>query len=138
MTITISKDKGFEDDFFDWLIPKIREYVLAHIDEKKLLKVDEYINSNKYFHSIFKKEISSKEAIVSAMYNLKKDVYWDRVVISIDPNVMLSNTTVKLITVVKTINFGTLSIMGHNLVTKNFKFIEDNIDTFYEKYLRGM
>lgn len=138
MTITISNDKGFEDDFFDWLIPKIREYVLAHIDEKKLLKVDEYINSNKYFHSIFKKEISSKEAIVSAMYNLKKDVYWDRVVISIDPNVMLPNTTVKLITVIKTINFGTLSIMGHNLITKNFKFIEDNIDTFYEKYLRGM
>jgi hypothetical protein len=138
MTITISNDKGFEDDFFDWLIPNIREYVLAHIDEKKLLKVDEYINTNKYFHSIFKKEISSKEVIVSAMYNLKKDVYWDRVVISIDPNVMLPNTTVKLITVIKTINFGTLSIMGHNLITKNFKFIEDNIDTFYEKYLRGM
>jgi hypothetical protein len=138
MTITISNDKGFEDDFFDWLIPKIREYVLAHIEEKKLLKVDEYINTNRYFHSIFKKEISSKEAIVSAMYNLKKDVYWDRVVISIDPNVMLPNTTVKLITVIKTINFGTLSIMGHNLITKNFKFIEDNIDTFYEKYLRGM
>lgn len=134
MTITISKDKGFEDDFFDWLIPKIREYVLVHLDEKKLLKVDEYINSNKYFHSIFKKEISSKEAIVSAMYNLKKDVYWDRIVIGIDPNVMLPNTTAKLITVIKTINFGTLSIMGYNLITKNFKYIEDKIDVFYERY----
>lgn len=137
MTITVFKDKGFEDGFITWLLPVIRDYVISSVDENKLIKVDEHINNNKYFHTIFKNKISSKDVIVAAMYNLVVNDYWNRTIISVDNNAIVPNTTTKISTVIKTVNFGTMSIMGYPIITTRFKYIEDNIDAFYEMYLRG-
>ena len=135
MTITISNEKGFDEDFFNWLPYEVRDYIIASIDPDKLIKVDTYINTNKFFHSPFKDNISSKDVIVAAANNLKVDRYWNRVVLSIDSNAVVPNTTSKILTVIKLVNFGSLSVMGYPVVTKCFKFVEDNIDAFYEKYL---
>ena len=138
MTIVISNEKKFEDEFFNWLLPEIRDYVISSVDNRKLIKVDNLINSNKYFLTPFKKNISSREVIIAAVSNLKILRYWNRVVIGIDNNAIIPNTTTKISTVMRVINFGTLSILGYPVITKSFKFIEDNIDIFYEKYLQGV
>lgn len=138
MTIVISNEKKFEDEFFNWLLPEIRDYVISSVDNRKLIKVDNLINSNKYFLTPFKKNISSREVIIAAVSNLKILRYWNRVVIGIDNNAIIPNTTTKISTVIRMINFGTSSILGYPVITKSFKFIEDNIDIFYEKYLQGV
>lgn len=139
MIITIYDNNKYEDEFFNWLITEIRIYVFSSIDDSKLLKIDNYINSNDFFKSVFKKSISSKEALYASMYNLQIKRYWNRVVIQIDPNKMLYGTTTKLITVAKLVNYGALSVIGYPVITKCFKFVEDHIEGFYEKYqwLRG-
>lgn len=138
MNITISNEKGFEDEFYTWLLPQIRDFVIAEVDPRKLIKVDDYINNNRYFHTIFKKHISSYEVIIAAVSNLKINKYWNRVVITIDGNAIVPGTTTKISTVVRVVNFGTLSVMGYPVITNRFKYIEDNIDAFYEQYSRGI
>lgn len=135
MIITIYDNNNYEDEFFNWLIGEIREYVFSSINDSKLLEIDNYINSNDFFKSVFKKSISSKEALYASMYNLQIKKYWNRVVIQIDPNAVLHNTTTKLITVAKLVNYGALSVIGYPVITKCFKFVEDHIKGFYEKYL---
>lgn len=138
MKIIIPKEKNFPDGFYDWLLPEIRDLVIADTNEKKLLKIDEYINANKYFHSIFRKNISSKDILYSAVSNLKIFKYWDRTEITFDSNLTIPNTTTKMLTVVKVINFGTIHIMGYAIITKCFKYIQDNIDEFYNIYEQGV
>lgn len=134
MTITVPKENDYDVDFVNWLIEYTKTYIISSLDEQKLKRIDSYIKENKVFQSIFKKTISSKDAIFIALNNLKFTEYPNRFVISINPNSVIPGTQIKVLNVSKLINFGTLSILGYPIFVKNFKYIEDNLETLYEKY----
>lgn len=136
MNITIPKneEQEYEDEFFDWIIEYARNHILGMLDDKKLQRIDEYINSNKLFSTLFKKSISSKEVLTASLYNMKVVKYWNRTVITFDTNEKLPNTNAKLVDIVKLINYGTLSVIGYPIITKAFKEIEDDIEALYEKF----
>ena len=136
MNITIYNNNKYDDKFFIWLMKEVRNYVISSINESKLNQIDNYINSNDFFKTIFKKSISSKEVLYSSMYNLQMQRYWNRVVIGINPNQVLYNTNAKLNTVAKLINYGTMSISGYPVLQKCFDYVEKHIEGFYEKYKR--
>ena len=138
MTVTIPNTKEYEDEFFSWLIEKIKSIIMADLNDKKLIKIDEYISQNKLFLTPLKKSFSSKEALYIALYNLKIRKYWDRTVIVIDENSIIPNTKTKISTVIKLINYGTLSVLGYPIFIQKFKYVEEHIDEFYEMYNEGL
>ena len=94
----------YTDAFFNWLIDKIIKHIYTEIDDRKLIKIDNYINAN--YKSIFKKTFRSKEILYMFFNNLKVNRYWDKVVIESDPNRLIPGTTVKVVSIVKLITFG--------------------------------
>ena len=136
MIITIPNTEEYDADFFNWLIEKIRLLVIADLNADKLIKIDNYINNNKFFISPFKKSISSKEALYIALYHLKIHEYWDRTVIAIDENIIIPNTKTKVLTVVKLINFGTMSVLGYPILIQKFKYVEEHLDELYKLFIK--
>lgn len=126
----------FTYDFFKYLVGKIKLYGLASIDTRKLIVFDTYIN-NKY-KSVLKRHISSKDSLIMFFYNLKITTLWDRVIIEVNPNIVIPSTTIKLINVVKLITYGNLEIKGYNIIPKVFKYVKENINELYEMYQRGL
>lgn len=138
MIITIPNEKDFESDFFEWLIEKIRVDIQAKMKDEKFIKVDEYINKNNYFATPLKKNFSSKEILYAALYHLVVRNYWDRTIITFDESATIPNTFTKFTTVLRLINFGTVSILGYPIITDEFSYIEKNLDELYEIYEEGL
>lgn len=134
MTIAVPKENDYDIDFVNWLIEYTKTHIISSLDEQKLKRMDSYIKDNKLFQSIFKKTISSKDAIFIALNNLKITEYPNRFVVAINSNSIVPGTQVKAVTVAKLINFGTLSIMGYPIFVKNFRYVEDNLEALYKKY----
>ena len=126
----------YTDAFFNWLVDKIIKHIYTEIDDRKLIKIDNYINAN--YKSIFKKTFRSKEILYMFFNNLKVNRYWDKVVIESDPNQLIPGTTIKVVSIVKLITFGSFHIKGYPIITKIFKYFNDNLQGFYEIYERGL
>lgn len=130
--------KDYDDNFYDWLIDKIQQFGVGIIQKNKLYEIDKYINEVSEFKSIFRKSFISYEILCAFFYNLKTTTYWDKVVIEVNPNAIMPSSNVKIITLARLITYGTLNLQGYPLVLDVFDYFEENIDTFYEMYERGL
>ena len=138
MKITIPNEKGFDKGFYDWLVLFIRSNIQSKIDDEKFIKINEYINNNKYFRTPLKNNINSKEVLIASLYHLVVRKYWDRVVIEFDDSAIIPNTFTKFVTVLKLINFGTLSVIGYPIITREFSYVEKHLDELYRIYEEGL
>lgn len=126
----------YDEKFILFLIGEIQEYFLSQIDDKKLIKWTEYINQNIKFNKLFKKHINAKDIIISGIYNLRYRKLYNKYIIEIDDNVLVSDTDIKLNSLCKTINFGTLSMRSYPIFYKVFNDIQINLQSYYKQYLQ--
>lgn len=131
-------DKNYEEDFYPWLISKMQQYVVGAIDNKKLILLNDYINNIPKYKSLFKKTLNSRDALISCFYNLKIIKLWDKVIISPDINLLIPNSKIKNITIVKLITYGTLNIRGYPLLLEIFDYFKKHLDVLYNMYERGL
>ena len=128
-----------DDDFIKWLLPKIRNKILADLKIIKLKAWDAYFNDSGLYKSIYKKKILSEDIIISGIMKLKyhadKHMFW----IIIDPNIYVPGLDrVKVESACKLINFGNRDIVGYPIFTDTFEYFADNIQDYLEMYLNGI
>lgn len=136
MELNIDSDKDITN-FCLWLIPKIKEYFVNSIDDRKLEKYNIYLNANKIvlFDYSEKRLISARSILIGAIYNLHLKHNLNHYVIEINPNSTIPSTSAKFTDIVKLINFGNMSLQGYQIVSDTMNYFANNINNYYNSYL---
>ena len=130
-----NKNNKYEKDFFNWIIKLIQLKLIFNTNFKKLNYIENYINNNSLYKTIFKNYLSVKDIVMITANNYKYYSYNDDIIICIDSNISIYNTTAKLIDVCKLINYGNLHIKGYPIFSQIIQEIKANLDEYYEQYL---
>ena len=128
MILKIKIDSNIDNDFIEFLIKKIKQYILHEADTKKLAAFD------KYLIRTLDLGISAARIVVTATDNLKYIKTNKTYTIEIDNNVYLVNKKAKLYDMCKLINFGNLSIKGYPIFTDTFEHFKHNLNDYISMY----
>lgn len=137
MNIIIKNTNKYDLNFFNWLIEKIKSYLLIFDDFNRYKQIEEYINSNilrskKYrylsMHDIFFIAAASYECIN----------YGSTAIIQINPQVKIYNTNIKVIDICKILNYGSISVKGTDVFSQIANHIKLNLNNYYREYCRGL
>ena len=137
MNIIIKNTNKYDLNFFNWLIEKIKSYLLMFDDFSKYKQIEEYINSNilrskKYrylsMHDIFFIAAASYECIS----------YGSTAIIQINPQAKIYNTNIKVIDICKILNYGSISVKGTDVFSQIANHIKLNLNNYYREYCRGL
>lgn len=141
MNLVIDKPTNLKlVDFGKWLIPKIYFYFKKALDNNKLIKLDLYLNQNnliKFDYGI-SKIIKCKDVLTAAIYCLKVIDQPDRLILEIDPNILIPDTKTSYLEIAKFINYGNLSVNGYPILDECMKHFADNITDYYEEYKESL
>lgn len=137
MNIIIKNTNKYDLNFFNWLIEKIKSYLLMFDDFSKYKQIEEYINSNilrskKYrylsMHDIFFIAATSYECIN----------YGSTAIIQINPQIKIYNTNIKVIDICKILNYGSISVKGIDVFSQIANHVKLNLNNYYREYCRGL
>ena len=137
MNIIIKNTNKYDLNFFNWLIEKIKSYLLMFDDFSRYKQIEEYINSNilrskKYryltMHDIFFIAAASYECIN----------YGSTAIIQINPQIKIYNTNIKVIDICKILNYGSISVKGIDIFSQIANHIKLNLNNYYREYCRGL
>lgn len=138
MNLIIDQELDLDlSDFCDFIIKYIQENLSRSLDERKLLRYDDYINNNIKIDFAYNKRriLSSKELIISSTYNLIKRKFSKYYMIEIDPNIYIKDTNIKLVDIIKLINYGSLTLQPYPIYSNIMEEIAGDLDTLYEQFL---
>ena len=137
MNIIIKNTNKYDLNFFNWLIEKIKSYLLMFDDFSRYKQIEEYINSNilrskKYrylsMHDIFFIAAASYECIN----------YGSTAIIQINPQIKIYNTNIKVIDICKILNYGSISVKGIDIFSQIANHVKLNLNNYYREYCRGL
>ena len=138
MNLIIDQELDLDlSDFCDFIIKYIQENLPRNLDERKLLRYDDYINNNIKIDFAYNERriLSSKELIISSTYNLIKRKFSKYYMIEIDPNIYIKDTNIKLVDIIKLINYGSLTLQPYPIYSNIMEEIAEDLDTLYEQFL---
>lgn len=122
--------------FIEWLAIQIRNKVIKEININKLIRWDEYFNSETVYKSIYKKKISTKDIITAGICNLYYQTSETGFWIKINPNIFTPGLDrIKLDTICRLINYGNQQISGYPIFTTVFEDIAQHINEYVERYM---
>ena len=122
--------------FCEWLIKEIQNYMQLNLNKQKASKFDEYINEHVLMYP--KRLLSSSEIIIAAAYNLIIRKSQNSYIIELDPNRFIPNTSAKFISIINTINYGSLTLAPYPIFTETFNHFSNNIEEYLDIYLKEM
>lgn len=134
MYLSISKEYA-KDGFISFLIKRIVGTVSILLDIKKLTSFDNYFKSEEFLSDYGTNDISARKVILLALNNIRSKITSDAVLIYIDDNIYYPNTDIKLITLCKVINYGTLSIPAYPIFTNVFNHFKKDIKKYRQKFI---
>lgn len=126
---------GVEDniDLFARFIVNIYKNILSfEAYNYNFTKIDEYINSLNI--KTVKRPLSSRSILLAATNLLTINKARDTFIISINPNIIIPDTTIKYVSLLKLINYGNMELKGCFIFTKAKQYIEKNIAYYYNEF----
>ena len=130
LELTNIKDVGF----IVFIISKIQEFLYRNINPNKLQKLELYINNVPEYKSPYRKYISCKDVIISGSQNLIYRKQKNGYIIQINNNVYYPGLEVKVYTLCRLIEYGTIDIQGVDYFHQAYNYIIDNLDALYKEY----
>ena len=127
--------KLLDRNFGMWLIPRIKTRLLSSIRKYYLGNWDDYINNSEDIKKLYTKTYRTEEIIIFAANHLKCSGVDGELYIELDNNVYVPGfDRLKLITVAKTINYGTLTVKGCPIFTDCLNYFAENIELFAKMF----
>ena len=126
-------------DFGEWLIPQISSELILNADHYNLELWDDYLNNSKDVKRLFKKTYQTKDVILYAanyrLNNLKCTGFEGHINIGFDNNKFVPGfDRLRLSTLIKTINYGTLDRKGCFIFSNTFHKFARNIEQYVQTY----
>lgn len=127
MKIIINKEYGY--NFVNAVKRKIIRDIRLSINMAKLYPIDRYLSE------VLLLDYSAIDIIKFSLKHFVIIIYDDKYELKIDENIIYKDN-IKLISLVKLINFGNLELRPYSIYTNEFNEITDNIDNLYIVYKR--
>lgn len=128
--------KGFAaDGFADFLSFMLHGWFINHVNPEKILIVQNYVDNNSKYKSIYVKRIdvySILEYLVSHLV-VEKSSKWMSI-IKLDDQSTVYGLNIKLIDILKLVNFGNMELKPYPIFTKMFSVFQKDIDVLYLQY----
>lgn len=128
------EDKNYTDDFLKWYVSKLKRTLYNSIDKRKLITIEEYINNNKKFKSIYTKHIYILPLVQAGISNIEYIKINGKVRVRINPNTISYSVPIKLNSIIKLITYGNREIQGYKIFLKAFDIFKKNIDILLLNY----
>lgn len=128
MNITIIKNEKYTTQFITWLLSIIRVEVLSSINIGTLQKYEEEV------FNLYNVKISYYDVVKRSLNNLQILNSDKKYVIQVNPNILYSNTNIKLINLINLLNYGTLQVQGCFIFSNVFENVQKNIEIYYNRY----
>lgn len=131
MNLIIDSELGVPLNAFlqEKLIPEMQEYFISSINNRKLEPFDEYINSLDNIQYGLpqgkKRYLSTKDLLLSCIYNLTYSISADDCIIEINSSKIAPNTNAKLLWIAKLVNYGNMQLAPYPLFTELFDHFAD-------------
>lgn len=124
-----------DEGFANWLSFLIKTKLISNIGKYKLVNWDKYLTTSDSVNRLYKKDYRTSEVIIFAANNIVCSCVPGEVVITFDnTKFVLGFDRLRLSTIVKTINYGTLDIKGCPIFIDTLTYFEENIDTYIRLY----
>ena len=138
MRISIdNSSEKYEDNFFEYLKKFTTRQLILNLNPLKLKKFEDAINKEEELLSPFKKSFSGRDIFYAGANNLSITKFFDgRVIIQVDPNVIYYGTKIKLVTLIRFLNYGNEEYKGYPIFTDTFNYVRSNLDAIYQLYER--
>lgn len=138
MELRIRDSNKFIDVQFGlWLIPRIKTKLISSIRKYKLNTWDTYLTEDASIKRLYKKDYKAEDVITFAADNLSCTGVDGEISIQFNFNKLVPGfDRLRLTTIVKTINYGTLDIKSCPIFTDTFNYFAKNIDTYVGIYYR--
>ena len=137
MNIIIKNTNKYDLNFFNWLIEKIKSYLLMFDDFSKYKQIEEYINSN-ILRSKKYRYLSMHDIFFIAAASYECTNYGSTAIIQINPQIKIYNTNIKVIDICKILNYGSISVKGIDIFSQIANHIKLNLNNYYREYCRGL
>jgi hypothetical protein len=119
--------------FCMWLITQIRRKYFTEVKIKKYSRVDDYLLTLALMER--HKGISSHNIVQQGLSNLIVSSDVDSYSIHINDSIFFDSVEgIKLSSMCKLINYGTLSVKGYPIITELFTYYANNIDNLLKYY----
>ena len=138
MELRIRDSKGFVDTSFGtWLIPRIQARLISRISKYNFSAWDEFLTKDSSLSRLYKKTYKAADIILFASKNI--------VCTGVDGDITIHFNYTKftpgfdrlpLNVIVKTINYGNISLKGCPIFTDTLNFFAEDIDSYIRIYYR--
>ena len=136
LLITTEKELLLTSDFSIWLIKEIRKQLLLDIDLKHIKAWQLYLEKLLADKILPKQKLSADAIILQGINSLEYILTDNSVEISVNNKITIPNLNqVKLISIIKLINYGNNDIKGYPIFTDTFNYFAENIDAYIDKYI---
>ena len=137
MQLRIRDEQGFIDqDFGRWIIPIIQTKLAKNINKYNLTNWTNYLNKSENISRLYtNKSYSAENIVLLASQSLVCKGTSGDISISFDSTKFVSGyDRLRLTTIIKTINYGTVDIRGCPIFTNTFNEIVEDIDSYVQLY----
>lgn len=136
MILRITDQSEILDKHFGtWLISHIRTKLIVNIHNYNFVNWDNYLSTSVEINRLYKRPYKTSEYIVLASKCIVCRGKPGEIFIEINPNIFCPGIDrLKLNTLLKTINYGTLNIKGCPIISDTFNFFEKNIHRYASMY----
>ena len=134
MRIEIYSEK-LGTDFCEWLISILSNQIKGSIDDKKLIRWNEYLSSGGAITLVGRKSILAKEIIFKGANSIIVRELPNKFIIEINSKVMMPGVKSKKVsTLCRLINYGNMDIKGYPIFSDTFAMVADNINAYIDLY----
>ena len=136
MTFTIQKG-NFDVYFINWLLRRTQRLLLKNVKPKKLSAVTArfVVENPLHLRPEELKGVDISRGVLESIFQLNVRESKLFYVFYIPDNVYLSNTRIKLSTLSRFVNYGSLHTKGYPLFTAVFNHVKANLSQYYNEYL---
>ena len=126
-----------DEEFGHWLIPRIKTKLISNIGTYKLQNWDKYLTDSTTLKRLYEKDYKAADIVVFAANNLVCTGSDGDISIQFNTNKFVPGfDRAKLITLVKTINYGTLDTKGCPIFTDTLNYFAKHINNYVNMYYR--
>ena len=115
-------------NFAEYLIREIQTWLYINLDQTKLISAQCFIN-------LIDERVNLKDVFYFSLNCLVIKKYDNRLEIVFNESIKVPQTNLKLINILKLINYGNTIVTPYPIYTNMFNYFEKNIETCYNRYI---
>lgn len=123
-----------DDEFTEYLIEQMQDWMYQNLKPDKLKALQTYVDALPEYKSIYRKSLNLKDICFASVHNLTYRKYQGKTLITFNYNTRVFGLQVKLVDVIKLINYGNLIARPYPIFDDMFQHFKTYLSYYYALY----